>query len=104
MDRYYEISLAPGFVVSKDTLLYGKLGYFSVRANSDTESYTQTGYSYGIGAKTLFNTASLGNNFYVFGELKSRAGNTVKQTTSSGYTFDMKAGGTSFLLGVGMNF
>jgi len=104
MDRYYEISLAPGFLVSKDTLLYGKLGYFSVRANSDTASYTQTGYSYGIGAKTLFHTASVGNNFYGFGELKSRAGNTISQTTSDGYTFDMKAGSTSFLLGVGMNF
>jgi len=103
MDSYYDISAAPGFLISKDTLLYGKLGYFSVRANDGSESYTQTGYSYGIGAKTLFNTPSVGNNFYVFGELKSRAGNTIKQTTGS-YTFDMKAGGISFLVGVGMNF
>lgn len=104
MDSYYDISVAPGFLISKDTLLYGKLGYYSVRVSSDTSSNTQTGYSYGIGAKTLFHTASVGNNFYVFGEFKSRAGNTLNQTTSTGYTFDLKAGGTSFLLGVGMNF
>jgi len=103
MDSYYDISIAPGFLISKDTLLYGKLGYFSVKVNADSEGYTQTGYSYGIGAKTLFHTPYAGNNFYVFGELKSRAGNTIKQTTGS-YTFDMKAGGTSFLVGVGMNF
>lgn len=103
MDSYYDISVAPGFLISKDTLLYAKLGYYSVKANTDSEGYTQTGYSYGIGAKTFFNTLSVGNNFYVFGELKSRAGNTIEQTTGS-YTFDMKAGGTSFLVGVGMNF
>jgi hypothetical protein len=34
LDSVYEVSLVPGFLVSKDTLLYGKLGYYSVRANS----------------------------------------------------------------------
>jgi hypothetical protein len=106
MDSYYDISMAPGFLISKDTLLYGKLGYYSVKVNADSEGYTQTGYSYGFGAKTLFNTGAGSKNYYFFGELKSRAGNTIKQTVSgsSGYTFDMKAGGTSFLMGVGMNF
>jgi hypothetical protein len=103
MDSYYDISVAPGFLISKDTLLYGKLGYYSVKAYGDVEGFTQTGYSYGIGAKTLFNTSSSGNHFYVYGELKSRAGNTIQQTSGSN-TFDMKAGGMSFLVGVGMNF
>jgi hypothetical protein len=106
IDSQYEASVVPGFLVSKDTLLYGKLGYYSVRTNSNSSSNsspTLNGYSYGIGAKTLFHTASVGNNFYVFGELKSRVGNTVNQSGGT-ITYDMKAGSTSFLLGGGMNF
>jgi hypothetical protein len=101
---YYDVSLVPGFLISKDTLLYGKLGYYSAVVNGDSDDFTQTGYSYGIGAKTLFHSTSDGNNFYLFGELKSRSGNTINQTGDSGDTFDMKAGGTSYLVGVGMNF
>jgi hypothetical protein len=100
LDSVYEVSLVPGFLVSKDTLLYGKLGYYSVRANS---FYTYTGYSYGLGAKTLFHTPSFGNNFYVFGELKSRVGNTVNQSGST-LTYDIKVGSSSALVGLGMYF
>ena len=100
LDNVYQVSLMPGFLVSKDTLLYGKLGYYSARANS---AYTYTGYSYGIGAKTLFHTPSFGNNFYVFGELKSRAGNTVNQSVST-LTYDIRVGSSSALVGVGMYF
>jgi hypothetical protein len=104
IDSYYDLSLVPGFLISKDTLLYGKLGYFSARVVNSSNGYTNTGYSYGIGAKTLFNAASAGNNFYLFGELKMRAGNTTTLSTPGGNTIDMKVGGTSYLVGVGMNF
>jgi len=109
-DSYYDLSLVPGFLISKDTLLYGKLGYYSVKVNSsitstgiDSGSSTLNGYLYGIGAKTLFHTPSAGNNFYLFGEVISRVGNTINQSGGT-ITYDMNAGGTSFLLGVGMNF
>jgi len=103
IDNQYEVSLIPGFLVSKNTLLYGKLGYYSVRSNGSSISNTSNGYSYGIGAKTLFHTASVGNNFYVFGELKSRVGNTSNQSGGT-ITYDLKVGGTSALVGVGMYF
>ena len=107
VDSQYEGSLVPGFLISKDTLLYGKLGYYSVRVNnsssSSSGSSTSNGYSYGIGAKTLFHTPSIGNNFYVFGELKSRVGNTSNQSGGT-ITYDVKVGGTSALVGVGMYF
>jgi len=106
IDSQYEASVVPGFLVSKDTLLYGKLGYYSVRINGSSpsnSSSTLNGYSYGIGAKTLFHIPSSGNNFYVFGELKSRVGNTSNQSGGT-ITYDMKVGGTSALVGVGMYF
>ena len=107
MDGQYEVSLVPGFLISKDTLLYAKLGYYSVRVNNSSSfssgSSTSNGYSYGIGAKTLFHTPSVGNNFYVFGELKSRVGNTVNQSGGT-ITYDVKVGSTSALVGVGMHF
>jgi hypothetical protein len=105
VDSYYDVSVAPGILISKDTLLYGKLGYYSVKGVGDSSSFTQTGYSYGIGAKTLLNAGSGGGNLYVFGEVKARSGNTVSQSVgSNGYTIDMKAGGTSYLVGLGVNF
>ena len=30
-DSQYEVSVVPGFLVGKDTLLYGKVGYYSIR-------------------------------------------------------------------------
>ena len=107
-DSYYDISLVPGFLISRDTLLYGRLGYFSVRVVTDDPStYLQSGYSYGIGAKTLFHPSLVDNNFYLFGELRSRLGKTMTHVAgkgSSDYSIDWKAGGTSVLVGVGMNF
>jgi hypothetical protein len=107
-DSYYDISLVPGFLLSKDTLLYGRLGYFSVRVVTDDPStYLQSGYSYGIGAKTLFHTSLVDNHFYLFSELRSRLGKTITHVAgrgSSDYSIDWKANGTSVLVGVGMNF
>jgi hypothetical protein len=103
-DSQYEASVVPGFLVGKDTLLYGKVGYYSIRYNSSYGGDTLNGYSYGIGAKTLFHIQSSGNTFYVFGELKSRAGNTRNITSTTSITYDIKTGGTSALVGVGMYF
>ena len=102
-ESQYEASVVPGFLVGKDTLLYGRLGYYSVRINSSSGADTLNGYSYGIGAKTLFHIPSSGNNFYVFGELKSRVGNT-RNLSGGTITYDTKVGGTSALVGVGMYF
>lgn len=105
VNNSYQISILPGLLVNKDTLLYGKLGYYSASltasADSVSSNYTQTGYSYGIGIKRAFD-----NKMYVFGEINARAGVSASQTTPDGSTgtFDQKMGGTSALVGVGIHF
>ena len=108
VDDSYQISVVPGFLIDKNSLAYGKFGYYSAGLTSSTtyasNSFTQTGYSLGAGVKTLFNIPSSGNNFYVFGESNYRIANSVGQTFSSGGTSDIKLGGMNVLVGLGMHF
>ena len=107
VDNSYQISILPGFLIDKNSLAYGKLGYYSagltVSDSSDSYSFTQTGYSFGAGVKTLFRAPSVGNNFYVFGEANYRMPNSLGQTLD-GATTNIKLGGMNVLVGLGMNF
>jgi len=108
VDNSYQISVLPGFLIDKNSLVYGKIGYYSAGLTNSSiyssNSFTQTGYSLGAGVKTLFNIPSSGNNFYVFGESNYRIANSVGQTFSSGSTSDLKLGGMNVLVGLGMHF
>jgi hypothetical protein len=53
----YGVYFAPGAVINKDTLLYGRLGYNRLKGevtlNGDSGSETYKGYSYGVGIKVI---------------------------------------------------
>jgi len=105
VNNSYQVSILPGMLLNNNTLLYGKLGYYSASltasADSVSSNYTQSGYSYGVGIKR-----ALDNKMYVFGEVNARVGISASQTTPDGTTgtFDQKLGGTSALVGVGIRF
>ena len=107
IDDSYQISILPGVLIDKSSLVYGKLGYYSagvtLAGTSQSWTYTQTGYSLGAGFKKLFQVASAGNNFYIFGESNYRVGNAVGQSLGN-YAFDLKLGGMNALVGLGMHF
>ena len=100
----YQISLKPGVVMAPNTLLYGKLGYYSltssIGAGGQTPlSYTSTGYGLGAGIKQM-----LSKNIFGFGEFSTRIGTTKNQTGGGGDTIDIKVDGMSALVGVGVKF
>ena len=100
----YQISLKPGVVMAPNTLLYGKLGYYSLTSSigqvgKTPLSYTSTGYGLGAGIKQM-----LSKNIFGFGEFSTRIGTTKNQTTSDGYTIDLKVDGMAALVGIGVKF
>ena len=107
VDDSYQVSILPGVLIDKNSLVYGKLGYYSagitVAGTSQSWTYTQTGYSLGAGVKKLFHLDSAGNNFYIFGESNYRFGNSAGQSLGS-VTGDLKLGGMNVLVGLGMHF
>jgi len=109
VDNSYQISILPGFLIDKSSLVYGKLGYYSagVTVSGDTwsDSLIQTGYSIGAGLKRVFPAPSGGNSLYIFGESNYRIANSVSQTFDSGsVSANVKLGGMNVLVGVGMKF
>jgi hypothetical protein len=107
VDSSYQLSVLPGFLIDKDSLVYGKFGYYSadltIVGSNSTYHVTQNGYSLGAGIKTLFHNPNYGNNFYIFGESNYRIGNSLGQTFDSS-SANIKLGGLNLLVGVGMNF
>ena len=100
----YQISLKPGFVMAPNTLLYGKLGYYSLTSSigevgETPDSFTSTGYGLGVGVKQM-----LSKNIFGFGEFSTRIGTTKNQTDGLGDTIDLKVDGMSALVGIGIKF
>ena len=94
----YGIYIAPGALINKDTLVYGKVGYNSMKgeleSNGARTSDRFTGVGYGFGVKTMISTQAFLKvevNRYSFGSEE------LDGTTS-------KPGGTSGVLGLGASF
>jgi hypothetical protein len=111
VDNSYQVSILPGLLIDKNTLIYGKVGYYSAvmtlsfPSDGASDSLTQTGYSLGAGVKALFHTPSYGNNFYVFGETNYRIANSLGQRFYfDKLSGDFKLGGMNVLVGLGMHF
>lgn len=100
----YQISVTPGVVMAPNTLLYGKIGYYSLAndytlGGQDIFSFTSTGYGLGVGIKQMFT-----KNMFGFGEFNTRIAMSKNQTAREGFTFDLKVDGMSALVGVGVKF
>lgn len=100
----YQLSLTPGVVIAPNTLLYGKVGYYSLSndytlGGGQIQSFTSTGYGLGAGIKQM-----LSKNIFGFGEFNTRIAMSKNQTSSEGYSIDLKVDGMSALVGVGVKF
>jgi opacity protein-like surface antigen len=95
----FGLFLAPGTVVNKDTLLYGKLSYNSMKGQiiEDGVAWSDTykGFGYGVGIKTMISPT-------VFVKVE------VNRVSFGGETRDgwgiLKPSGTTGVLGIGTSF
>ena len=108
----YNVFLTPGFVIDKDKLFYGKIGYAGTSAESTPSggsagSVNLSGYSLGLGYKQMFS-----GNWYGFGEGIYTSYSSKNQTGSGPwggggtYTTNTMVGlnTMNFLVGVGYKF
>lgn len=102
----YNIFVSPGFVISKDSLVYAKIGYAGADAQSNVtgsapSTISHHGYSLGLGYKQMIDS-----NLYGFAEANYFNYGDKTATTVSNGTSTTKTGLTSynFLVGVGYRF
>ena len=101
----YAISVMPGYALSDDLLVYGKLSYVQISASlTDVDgastSDTVTAYGVGLGFKKLMT-----KNVFIFGE-----GNIVSGVAKDGIsadgsaTYKVKGSATNVAFGIGYKF
>ena len=101
------VYLKPGMAIDKDSLIYAKLGYVSIKTSStDTSGATESGntnaYSIGVGYRKDFS-----NTLYVFGEASALSGISKDEAipdVTPAIKYKSTASGTTLLLGIGYRF
>jgi hypothetical protein len=100
------VYLKPGMAIDKDSLIYAKLGYVSVKTSSTdssgvTESSNVNAYTIGIGYRKDFSKA-----VFAFGEASAISGISKDETIpdSPPIKYKSTASGTTLLLGIGYRF
>jgi outer membrane immunogenic protein len=107
LKNLWSVTLNPGYVIDKNRLVYGKIGYTGVTIgiNSSTAPYQTTGLSglaLGIGYKQMIT-----ESIYLMGEANYGSfGNKATSLSSSNGTFSSTVSGTGYdlLIGVGYRF
>lgn len=99
----YSVYLAPGYALSNDTLLYGKLAYVAAKGQVSsvgfpTDSQNFDGVGYGAGARAL-----LSKNLYLQVEFMQAQYNK-KTISSGGSSVDFKPFSTTGTIGLGYKF
>jgi hypothetical protein len=96
-----KIYVAPGIVVSNDTLAYFKLGMsnYTLKADSDGSTFKTKATTLGFGLKFL---AANKNNVFV--EFNTVNGSNKSTVDAEGNTFDLKTKGTEMLVGYSYKF
>jgi opacity protein-like surface antigen len=108
----YNVFLSPGFLIDKEKLFYGKIGYTGTSVEStpsggSSGSVNLSGYSLGLGYKQI-----VSKNWYAFGEGVYSSYGSKNQTgtgpwASGGtYSYNAKVGVNTmnFIVGVGYQF
>ena len=92
----YNIFVSPGFVIDKDSLAYGKIGYTGATVDSSGTT-NLTGYSLGVGYKQIIK-----DGLYGFGEVNyANYGNVSISNLATG---SFSASATNIIVGVGYKF
>jgi hypothetical protein len=107
LKNLWAVTLQPGYVIDKNKLVYGKVGYTGVTMglNSSTAPYQTTnlsGYTLGLGYKQMIT-----ESVYLLGEANYGGfSNKAASITSSLGTLSSTVGGTGydFLVGLGYRF
>ena len=93
----YNIFVSPGFVIDKDSLAYGKIGYTGATVDSDGTTNNLTGYSLGVGYKQIIK-----DGLYGFGEVNyANYGNVSLSALATG---SYSASATNIIVGLGYKF
>jgi hypothetical protein len=91
----YNIFIAPGIVISKDSLAYAKVGYTGTTYKFPESSFNLTGYSLGLGYKQIINGGLYGfaeGNYFSYsnknlGDGVNLSGNSMNLLVGVGYKF-----------------
>jgi len=91
----YNIFLSPGFVISKDSLAYAKVGYTGTSYKFPGNTYNLTGYSLGLGYKQIISGGLYGfaeGNYLSYGNKdignsQKLSGNSMNLLVGVGYKF-----------------
>lgn len=101
-------NIIPGYVISPDSLIYGKIGYIraKVEENDGGEIFKENnhGYSLGVGYKKF-----LTENLYLFGEasyikMQDKHYSGPGESYTGTYTLDSKTNAYNTFVGVGYKF
>ena len=98
----YRFSIAPGFLISNDTLGYFKLGMGTATqkiTDNTTEDFNAKFYSYGGGFRTM-----QADGMFYFGEINFISGTKKSNTANDGTTLDTKPSGYNIMFGIGKRF
>jgi hypothetical protein len=91
----YNIFLSPGYVISKDSLAYAKLGYTGTSYKFVSSTENLNGYSLGLGYKQIINGGLYGfteGNYFSYGNKTTEGGvklngNSMNLLVGVGYKF-----------------
>jgi len=110
VNNSYNLFVSPMFPVDKMTAIYGKVGYSkaNVTAGPNLDSLGYTGYSVGLGYKTIVSGnffAYIEGNYFNYGKVND-SGTAIVPGTSTSYSYSNSSTATSYnlLYGVGMRF
>lgn len=106
----YNLFVSPGYAVTDDGLLYGKIGYTGANTTIDGSGQQFNGYTLGLGYKQF-----ISGNIYAFGEINyaKYSDQTASQTqnvsiSGTSYPLTVSIGGgasaTNLLVGIGYKF
>ena len=86
----YALEVTPGFAVSKDVLLYGKIAYLNATAESAGTSESLTGTGYGLGVRGMVDKNMFWQVGYDLNQYQEKNNAKAKSTVLSlgvGYKF-----------------
>lgn len=100
-----QFSVIPGVLTDKDTLMYGKIGYFTGKTygtnddNSAFNSIKETGYAFGIGGKKFID-----QNTFGFAEINSLRFKNKNRTDPTNSTVTYTSGGSGYNINIGLGY
>lgn len=100
----YTYYIAPGYILSKDSKVYAKLGYVTAKDVSDGDKSSLNGMSYGVGYKQFIdkNVYFFAEGSYIKMNSKDYSGAGVSYTGT--YSYSTKSDGYAGFVGIGYKF